>query len=242
MSSRGIRMLFFCLLLLGLGVGLWQWRERLIASRLVVKGNRLVADSTLIRPLLSELGSPLYGVDWTVWERRLARHPYIRAVRIRPRLPDTWVVAVEERMPVARLSERPDRFLDEEGRLLPEPERPLAGVLWVRGLGPPYTIGLVRTDTATRAILPWLRWLRQDPRRSALVAEIVIRPGPELVLYTTIGYVPVRVEPVRVEEQWMAFEAFYRQILLPRRGQGVQEVDLRYRDQVITKENPKGSG
>ncbi|MCS7155871.1 MAG: hypothetical protein NZ993_08730 [Bacteroidetes bacterium] len=235
MASLRKALLLGMLFLGALGFGFWKWREGLTCRRLLVEGARWVADSSLIRPLVPALGSPLYGAHLAMWERRLVGHPYLRTVRIRPRLPDAWVIQVQERQPVARLAEAPGLYLDDEGRLLPPPERGLPSVPWVRGLGPPYGAGLVRRDTVMRALLPWLRWLAAVGPRRALVAEIALYPGPELVLYTTLGYVPVRVDPERVEEQWKAFEAFYWQEILPRGGRGFEELDVRYRGQVVAR-------
>ena len=152
-------------------------------------------------------------------EKRVAGLPEVRTVAIRRKLPGTLVVTITERIPVA-LVPTPQGFraYDEGGLPLPiEPSR--------TAVDAPI---LARRDTAVLRLLGELR--RSAPELYQRVSE-VRREDDELLL--TLAAFGVRTMGNVTVHRFEDLEPVERD--LARRQLRVDEVDLRFRDQVIVR-------
>lgn len=108
----------------------------------------------------------LFAIDLRAQREALSSHVMVAAADFRVRLPDTLVVEVTERVPVARLMSRSQRLLDAEGWLLPprDPEK-TAGLPIVFGArsGPGLQEGARVTDEMVLSALNLIRLLSIRP-------------------------------------------------------------------------------
>jgi cell division protein FtsQ len=187
--------------------------------RVEVRGTRYIPPSDIL---------DLLAVDTTasVWdpaeplEARVRAHREVRAVRVRRRLPGTLVVTVVERAPIALVPAADGfRVYDAEGHALP--------------------IDLARTPVDApilslrdSSLLAFLGRLRGElPELYQRVSELR-RVGREEVV-VRLDSVPVRARPDL--EPARLYEVIPVERDLARRGQRVEEIDLRFRDQVIAR-------
>lgn len=202
------------------------WGPHLLAQlayfrvrRVEIIGTRYVPPGDILRRL---------NVDTTnsVWdpaaplEQRIARHPEIRSVRIRRRLPGTLVVEIAESLPVALVPAAAGlRAYDERGVLLPvDPTRAQvdAPVLAGRDTALLRLLGEVRRTAP--AVYQRISELRRLPRGDILlkVAEVTVLASRDVTVDRLL-----ELEPVSQD--------------LARRQLRPAELDLRFRDQVIAR-------
>ncbi len=86
---------------------------------IVVKGRRQSSKEEIFDALGAGPGTPIFAVDMAEAVERLGRLPWTSSVIVERRLPDTLVVFLTERVPLARWQQN-DRFfvIDTEGQVL----------------------------------------------------------------------------------------------------------------------------
>jgi cell division protein FtsQ len=202
------------------------WGPRLLAKleffrvrSVEIEGARYLAPESVLARLRVDTTMSVWG-DLAPLERRVAEHPQVREVRIERRLPGTLVVHVAENLPVALVPAAEGfRTMDADGRTLPIDPSKMAVDLPI----------LARPDTGVLRLLGEVQ--RDDPALFERISEVRRVGKEELVLRLTT--VPVRamadVSVGRLAEVFPVEED------LARRGLGVAELDLRFRDQVIAR-------
>jgi cell division protein FtsQ len=171
------------LVLTALGVAAWVvWGSPLLAvSSVRVDGaGSLTADQVRSAAGVAE-GTPLLRVDVDAAAARVARLPQVASVQVTRGWPQTVVITVEERVPVAVVEQAGTRSLVDAGGVLFDTVtgEPPAGVvpLDVAAPGP--------DDPATRAGLAALVELPRAVR--AQVASVTARSGNEVTLSLVDG-------------------------------------------------------
>ncbi|HEU4747886.1 MAG TPA: FtsQ-type POTRA domain-containing protein [Gemmatimonadaceae bacterium] len=233
------------LLLLGLVMAA-AWGTRTGARKMAffrvraveVKGARYLAPDEIVARLRVDTLASLWD-DIEPLRRRLQGHPQISSVAISRRMPGTLVVTVEENLPVALVAS-PKGLLpyDSLGKALPiDPTRRSLDLPLV-ATGDPVLLKLVG---AIRA---------QEPELFARVEE-VRRTGRQEIELTLAGIMtqpetgtdtvaPVRTPNLRVRaltglSVTRLADIFPVESDLARRHLRAEELDLRYRDQVIAR-------
>jgi len=86
---------------------------------IIVKGRRHSGKEEIFDALGTGQGLPIFGVDLAEAAQRLGRLPWVSGVVVERRLPDTLVVILTERAPLARWQQN-ERFfvIDTEGQIL----------------------------------------------------------------------------------------------------------------------------
>lgn len=187
--------------------------------RVEIVGTQYIPASDILRRL---------NVDTThsVWdpssplEERLARHPEIRSVTVRRRLPGTLVVEIVESLPVALVpTPRGLRAYDDRGKLLPvDPSQVEVDV--------PV---LARRDTALLRLLGELR--REAPVVYDRISEL--RRARHGEVWMKVASLPVLAAPDVSVNRLLELEPVVQD--LARRRLRPAELDLRFRDQVIAR-------
>jgi len=231
-----------------------RWRRRLRAVVLLTALLALLASPWWFRPALSKLdffrvrrvqvvgtryASPdeivsRLRVDSTasIWddveplEERVGRHPSVREVHIERKLPGTLVIRVTENLPVALVQAVGSTgglvVVDQAGRTLPvDPTAVDVDLPVLRGRD---TL-VLRLLGEVREALPALFARIGDVRRTP-AGDLAIRlnqPAARLVLASADLSVDRLSEIIPVEQD------------LARRNAAANELDLRYRDQVIAR-------
>lgn len=104
-------------------------------EEITVEGSTRYTDMQIIEASGIETGKSLYGLNkFTAIDRIKQNFSYIEEVTIRRRIPDTIVVTVTERKPVAVISTGGTYWLIDSGAKLLEPKRQAEGYIEIVGL------------------------------------------------------------------------------------------------------------
>lgn len=171
--------------------------------------------------------------------RRLRGHPQISAVEIARKMPGTLVVTVEENLPVALIA-TPRGLLpyDSLGRQLPIDPTRQALDLPVVATNDPILLKLVG---AIRSLEPQLFGRVEEVRRTGRQEiQLTLSPSPAEINGEPGDSTSVRTRSLRVRALTglsvvRLADIFPVESDLARRKARVEELDLRYRDQVIAR-------
>ncbi|HLA14289.1 MAG TPA: FtsQ-type POTRA domain-containing protein [Gemmatimonadaceae bacterium] len=203
-----------------------------------VKGARYLAPDEIVARLRVDTLASLWD-DIEPLRQRLSGHPQISAVEISRKMPGTLVVTIEENQPVALVAS-PKGLLpyDSLGKPLPIDPTHRSLDLPVVATGDPVLLKLVG---AIRALEPELFARIEEVRRTGrheiqlTLAGIAAEPGAG-----ADTAVPTRIPNLRVRaltglSVTRLADIFPVESDLARRQLRVEELDLRYRDQVIAR-------
>ena len=240
-SKKG-RLALMVLALAGLGAlgGLgWHWAQTLTVRQIDVSGTRHAARETLLELARVDTGLVLYDLDPRLLEDRLQRHAWVQSADV-TRLPTgTLSIRVVERTPVALAVDatgNPVRSLDRSGFAMPLDPGAVYDVPLLRG---------ARIEPAKPAGPPGVRALLDAlavvvAGTNALLSEFVLRPDGEVWVYTAPagprGAIPVRLGRGGFGPKLARLKAFWHQAVLTRPERRFTMVDLRFDNQVVTRE------
>jgi cell division protein FtsQ len=203
-----------------------------------VKGTQYLRPEEIVAMLAVDTLASLWD-DTEPLRRRISNHPQIASVGISRKMPGTLVITVSENLPVA-LVPTPKGFLpyDSLGKQLPiDPSRqPLD--LPVVATRDPILLKLVG---ALRTLEPGLFARVEEVRRAgAQEIQLTLSPIPGEATADSGDSVSIRRPSVRVRATTGLSVARLADIFpvesdLARRKARVDELDLRYRDQVIAR-------
>ena len=202
---------------------------------------------------------PLFSLDPVLLADRVRRHPWVEDAEVRRWPTGTLELAVTERVPVALAIGRDGRasyYLDQAGHQMPVPLRadgalPVAyDVPLIRGQLPAFRPTLPVEDESLLALLATLAALPgADPAADALVSELRREADGGFTLFTApaAGHGPVEVllgtgGPSGFGEQLARLTAFYTQAVRPQPERQFARIDLRFHDQIVTREVADGPG
>lgn len=203
-----------------------------------VKGARYLAPDEIVARLRVDTLASLWD-DIEPLRQRLSGHPQISAVEIKRKMPGTLVVTVEENQPVAFVAS-PKGLLpyDSLGKALPiDPTRGTLD-LPVVATGDPVLLKLVG---AIRALQPELFARIEEVRRTGrheiqlTLAGIRAEPGAGVDSAAPVRTPSLRVRALTGLSVTRLADIFPVESDLARRQLRVEELDLRYRDQVIAR-------
>ena len=249
-GARALRLAGIALLVAGvaaLGVLGWQWRSSATVERVAVTGVQHAPPDTLRRLARVDSGAVMTEVEPTLVADRVTRHPWVESATVTPHwMYGTLTIAVTERTPAALAVDeqgRPAYYLDRAGHAMPLPDSAGYDVPLVRGLDAemPWT----RPDTI-QAPSSLQRMLAALPTADVadLVAEIEMGPDESVRLVTTpIGVhdaISVRLGSGDVPNKLRTLHAFARQVLATPSDASIEQIDLRFDGQVVTREQSPG--
>ncbi len=199
------------------------------ATEFSVVGARIVdADEIIETAAVPSYASVFDAAD--SWERRLEQHPLIRRAQITRDLPATLIVTVEERVPVALVSNTLLDPVDRDGQVLPlDPSEHRMDLPLLRA-----DLGVAELTTSQLRILAMEveRLTADDPSFMAAVSEITLDDKGDATAVVE-GNVRVRFRPPlshrRLRDGLIVLEDAGRR--RPDRQAAI--VDLRYADQVV---------
>lgn len=198
---------------------------------IIVRGNERVPSSDVI--FAARLAPSIGLWAWPLAEirDRAAHHPRIRAARVYREFPDSLVLEVEERTPVALILAGPLMEIDAEGVVLGpyEPGRsPIGPVLTGHGLADLTPGERVETPRVREALALAVSYATRASADRVAIAEIAVEQAGGPVLWLEPGVqvpCPTGMEPI----QWARLDA----VLNDLRGRGtglhrVAAIDLRF--------------
>jgi cell division protein FtsQ len=229
---------------LALGLLGWQWQASATVSEIAVTGTRHAPPDTLRRLAEVDSGAVMGTLDRRVLADRIERHPWVKTAEVvMRRATGTMAVRVSERVPVALAigaDGAPAYYLDAAGYGMPLAEGTAYDVPLVRGLDAAYHPLRRLAPPALQGVLAALR-TKTD---GGLVGAIQVRPDSSVGLVTApIGaHGPIAVEVGRgaVPHKLDKLRAFARRVLRARPDAPIEQIDLRFDGQVVTRNQLPG--
>lgn len=213
------------------------WKSGLVVRTVQVQGNRVVETNEILQLANIDDGTRLYDLDLLQIRNDVISHYFLKDAVVERDLPSTVRITVTERVPVAMINTGEVRFLDAEGVVLPHT---VSGEVFDL----PFISGLasgLKTTVGTRLDHPdvaeALAIIHAAAAVSAelphLVSEIRLRPGGDVVLYTSEGGVPVLFGRGDAAVKLLLLETFWNTVVRERGPAAVRYIDVRFADQVV---------
>lgn len=225
-----------------LGVQGWQWQSTVEVDRVLVTNTRHAPADTVRHLARIDSGTVMQTIDEALVIDRVARHPWVRTADVtKQRAQRTLQISVSERVPVALVisdTGEPAYYFDREGYAMPQPDSGGYDVPLVRGLEAEYHPMRQVGPSTLRTLLGAL----PDSNVESLVAEIMVADDKTIQLITTPvgtqGPLRVRLGNGAVESKLQRLHAFATQVLPTDKETPIAEVDLRFANQIVTREHP----
>jgi len=225
-----------------LGLLGWRWQSSRTVQHVVVDGAQHASTDTLRHLAQVDTGTAFGTIDGSLVVDRVERHPWIETARVAKQpLRRTLRIGVTERTPSALAVDehgRPAFYLTRRGNAMPVPDTAAYDVPLVRGLDGDYHPVRRVAPVRVRGVLSALDGSDARP----LVGEIVVQPDSTVRLLTTPvgdhGVIPVRLGPGDPKPKLRQLRAFAEQILATQPDRSIDEIDLRFDDQIIAREHP----
>ena len=236
------------LLLLFAAVGslAWQasrWKRNVVASKVVVAGNRLVSKERVARALAPFGGRKLTDLQEDELLKALAAEPYIRDAKISRELNGIVRVTVSERQPMATtLFQGSPMILDTEGYIVPDNAvssryHRLPQVLGISG-ATSVRPGVWRIPDAERqALVGIIAAFRQSEYAGLMLREIHFEPANQswfLASGSTVRF--ILGNDGNFKEKLKKFEIFWQKVIAKKGLDCYESVDLRFRERVFAKD------
>jgi len=236
-----ILMLVLILGIVAVGLGANSWKQDLPVAAIRVEGNAIVPGAEILRLAAIPRHARLFAVDLAAVQKRILQNPFVRSVSVNRQGPEGITITVAERRPVALLAASQLLSVDEEGTVLPAVKSDqlfdlpvLTGALPDAECVPGKRITGRPVHEALGALAAARRMDEDLFRR---ISEIAVYENGDLVMHTAEAGVPVILGQGEIPVKLVTFDGFWRQIVERRGSKSLQQVDMRFEDQVIARWN-----
>ena len=240
---------FVCLLLLAAGAvfaGARRAHRKVGKVRVQVINevdNYFIGDGEVLQLITHDGAQPLRGqtpdsLDLRELETRLLTNPYVQDAQVSRDLTGGVLVRIRQRRPLARLihpDATDDRYVAEDGRLLPLSSRYTARVLPLAAApGGPVLSEAFFQDSVGKSYLNLVERLSTDAFWHAQVAQLTIQPGGKVVLWPQVGDQLIEFGYAdRISEKLNKLLVFYKQVLPAVGWDQYQRVNVEFRNQIV---------
>ncbi|MEQ6165967.1 cell division protein FtsQ [Ekhidna sp. MALMAid0563] len=182
------------------------------------------------------IGVEMRDLDPKVLEERVETNPFVKDAQVYRDLKGNLQVKVEQSKPIARLfiDGKKDRYIDEDGRVLPINAKHTARVplmetefefMWEKNLN---------ESNFGRQVFELLTFIEKDEFWKAQIAHIFIRKDGEIELFPQVTKQVVEFgKPEDLERKFSKLMTFYKEIL-PKKGWNTYDrVNLKFENQII---------
>lgn len=240
-NAGTVLMLVLIVAVVVVALGANSWKRDLPVSNVRAEGNTIVPSAEILRLAAIPKDTKLFSVDIAEVQKRVRQNPFIRAASVNRQGPEGISIVVEERTPVAILVMNQMLYIDEEGVVLPllKSERlfdlpVLTGSLPEAECVPGRRVTKASILEALH-LLSISRVISDELFRR--ISEVQVNESGDLVIYTAEAGVPVLMGHGDLPTRLLKFDSFWRQIVERRGPQQLQQVDLRFEDQVVARWN-----
>ena len=219
-----------------LASGVWAGYSKAMASdklkvaKVDVRGERFLSQGEVIQLLGPALGENILGLDLAQLKAKLRASPWVADATVRRTLPDTLLVEIHERVPLALAAVDRLYLMDGDGTLIDifGPRTASFDLPIVRGL--PATDGEARRDRAERAGA----LLRELAELGSEISEVQLEDSGELrVVMRGRGEV-LRMGTPPFRKKFVTFLGLRKD--LGERCPSAEYFDLRFKDRIYVKE------
>jgi len=229
------------ILIIGLCSGLWiaaqSWSKHLAVSKITVHGTMHIDSQEILRMVALSDTVLFEDIDLGEIQRRVEQHPYVRSVSVNRDFPATIRITVKERTPDALLVGSRMAILDEENIVMPVRHgNILENLPIISGeFSIPETGDTLRQPGVGQALQIIRATRDSDEIIHHLFSELRVLETGGLVAYTTDYGVPVYLGDSITAQQIVAFKEFWLQEVVSVGADQIQNIDLRFDDQVVTR-------
>ncbi|MDE7074676.1 MAG: cell division protein FtsQ [Odoribacter sp.] len=211
-----------------------KWRE------VKCKGIQVVVDDTGDNAFIEEedvLGilkrgygdmkdQAMAGFDKDSMERILVKNPVIKSAQVYYSLDGYFHVGITQRKPVLRVMAGESYYVDEDGKVMP-----LSGKYTSRVV---VATGNISKEFACEGLYPFVMALREDKFWDALVEQIVVEKGNEVVLIPKVGNFRIVLGTLdRMERKLENLRLFLRKGITLKGWNVYKEINLKFEGQVV---------
>ena len=182
------------------------------------------------------IGVEMGDLNPKVLEERVETNPFVKDAQVYRDLKGNLQVKVEQSKPIARLfiDGKKDRYIDEDGRVLPINAKHTARVplmetefefMWEKNL---------KESKFGRQVFALLTFIEKDEFWRAQIAHIFIKKDGEIELYPQVTKQVVEFgKPEDLERKFSKLMTFYKEVL-PKKGWNTYDrVNLKFENQII---------
>ena len=194
-------------------------------DEIIVTGRRETSQADLLRAVRLARGAPILAFDLDRALKRLERLPWVRRAVVERMLPDTVILSIEERRPLALWQDKGRfRLIDRDGEVI-------GGQALERFSGLPVVVG----PDAPALAMEFLAMLQSQPKLMSRV-EAAVRVGKRRWNVRLKGGIDVRLPAAGARKAWARLAEYERKHKILERN--VRVLDLRLPGRLIVREEP----
>jgi len=184
------------------------------------------------------VGASYKNIDIRKLEKRIKSNKFIRECQVYSDLTGALNVEIEQARPIARFTHpaAPDRYISEEGAVLPMSERFTARVLLLEGN---WINQLVQQNdwhqtSEGKDFFALLHFIDRNKFWKAQVAQLSVSPSGNIKLFPQVGSQVVEFgDAADFEQKFGKLKLFYKQILPVKGWNRYRRVNVAYKNQII---------
>ncbi len=184
------------------------------------------------------IGAAYKNIDIRKLEKRIKSNKFIRECQVYSDLTGALNVEIEQARPIARLvyPTAPDRYISEEGAVLPMSERFTARVLLLEGNWIDKLVGKDdwHQSPAGKNFFALLHFIDSNKFWKAQVAQLSVSPSGNIKLFPQVGSQVIEFgDAADFEQKFEKLKLFYKQILPVKGWNRYSRVNVAYKNQII---------
>jgi cell division protein FtsQ len=185
----------------------------------------------------SIIGQSLDALQLKSLERMLEEHKFVRKAEVYKDLKGNLVVNIDQTRPIARLTSarRRDRYISDEGEIVPVSSRYTARVLLIRGAIAEKENQEPLTHTSYGSKLhQLLQYIDQDRFWKGQIAEMHIAADGDISMLTQVSKQKIEFgQPEEFDEKFRKLKIFYKTILPAKGWNTYERVSVKFRNQIV---------
>ncbi len=166
------------------------------------------------------------AVDKDSVECVLAKHPVIKSAQVYYSLDGYFHVEITQRKPVLRIMSGEGYYVDEDGKIMP-----LSGKYTSRVV---VATGNISREFACNGLYPFVMKLRNDHFWNALIEQIIVTRGDEVMLIPKMGQFRIRLGDLTdVDRKMENLRLFLREGIALKGWNVYKEINLKFKNQIV---------
>ncbi|MGF1638938.1 MAG: cell division protein FtsQ/DivIB [Cyclobacteriaceae bacterium] len=183
------------------------------------------------------IGVPASQIDLREIENRVLAHKFVHRAEAFKDHTGSLNVRVYQNRPIARMvsSRFPDRYVTEEGKILPVSGRFTARVILISG---DFAESASQSDLyeskAGSSLLKLIKFIENDRFWKAQIAQVEMSRSGEITMYPQVGRQIIEFGKAEdLEQKFNRLSLFYKEILPKKGWNHYSKVNVKYRKQII---------
>jgi cell division protein FtsQ len=218
-----------------------EWREGLKIERVIINGSNILRAQDVYALSNVPAKTVMYDLNILDVQKRIAGHPFVKAVCVHRQVPDELLIDIVERVPIASVNGAELRYIDEDGVMLPYIQSPvqfdLPMISGIDGLEKNAAGTTAANNDLYQAIAILQTAILVDSSVYHLISEIKMNRGNDVMLYASEGGIPILLGQGDVAKKLVTFQTFWNNFIRTDDPERLKYIDLRFDGQVVVKWN-----